>query len=163
MTAIKNILVILILFIATSISYSQEAVQTRIAHFNLKKTIAISGYDPVAYFSNSPTKGNPKFTQKHNGITYLFSSEKNKKSFIANPNKYEPAYGGWCAYAMGLKKADKVSVNPKTFKIIDNKLYLFYNKLGINTLEKWNKEGEEVFKNNADRNWKLIISNRVQR
>ena len=86
-------------------------------------------------------------------------TEENKEEFTKNPAKYEPVYGGWCAYAMGLEKADKVAINPKTFKIIDNKLYLFYNKLGINTLEKWNKEGQEKLKNNADRNWKLIISN----
>ena len=63
-----------------------------------------------------------------------------------------------CAYAMGLEKADKVSVNPKTYKIIDNKLYLFYNKLGINTKENWDKEGEEKLKANADKNWNTIVS-----
>ena len=158
MTVIRNIFLILILFLTVLTSFGQETAKERIAHFNVKKIIAISGYDPVSYFSNNPTKGNPKFAHKHNGIVYLFSSEKNKTSFIEKPSQYEPAYGGWCAYAMGGEKVDKVAINPTTYKIIDNRLYSFYNKFGVNTLEKWDKEGEEKLKNNADKNWKKIIS-----
>lgn len=131
---------------------------TRKEHYNLKKTVAISAYDPVSYFTGEPVKGQPNFILQHKGIIYLFSSNKNKTLFIENPEKYEPAYGGWCAYAMGLEKSEKVAVNPKTYKIINNKLYLFYNKLGINTKEKWNKEGEPKLKANADKNWNKIIS-----
>ena len=152
----RNILLILILLLSAVFSHGQET--EGVKHFNLKKAVAISGYDAVSYFSNSPQKGNSQITHKHNGIVYLFASDKNKKIFIANPSKYEPTYGGWCAYAMGLEKADKVAINPKTYKIIDNKLYLYYNKFGINTLEKWNKEGEEKLKSNADKNWNKIIS-----
>ena len=131
---------------------------TRKKHFNLKKTVALSAYDPVSYFSGQPVKGQPNYIYKHKGIVYMFSSRKNMSSFIKNPEKYEPQYGGWCAYAMALEKADKVSVEPKTFKIIDNKLYLFYNKLGVNTLKKWNSEDEQKFKSKADKNWNTIIS-----
>ncbi|NQX96700.1 MAG: YHS domain protein [Flavobacteriales bacterium] len=148
-----------ILFFLCLINFVQaQDENARKEHFNLKKTVAISAYDPVSYFTGVPLKGSPNFIHLHNGIVYLFSSNKNKKSFIENPSKYEPAYGGWCAYAMGLKKVDKVAINPKTYKIIDNKLYLFYNKFGINTKEKWDKEGEKKLKTNADKNWNKIIS-----
>ncbi|MEO7531133.1 MAG: YHS domain-containing (seleno)protein, partial [Sediminibacterium sp.] len=86
------------------------------------------------------------------GVTYRFESAKNKQLFMADPAKYEPQYGGWCAYAMGAK-GEKVSVDPATFKIIDGKLFLFYNRFFNNTLKDWNKD-EANLKTGADRNWK---------
>ena len=62
---------------------------------------------------------------------------------------------GWCAYAMGAK-GEKVEVDPETFKIVDGKLYLFYNKFFNNTLESWNKD-EARLRSNADKNWSKII------
>ena len=151
----KNWIIIVFLF-ATSLLFSQTDNESRIEHFNLDKNIAISGYDPVSYFDNTPEKGSSDFAHTHKGITYHFTNETNKKKFIANPEKYEPVYGGWCAYAMGLDKAEKVDINPKTYKIIEGKLYLYYNKLGVNTLTKWNKD-EENYKNKADKNWSNIV------
>jgi YHS domain-containing protein len=158
MTAMRNILLISILLFTVNVAFGQDSSEKRLDHFNIKKNVAIQGYDPVSYFSGNPTKGLPTFIHRYKRIVYLFSSEKNRESFIANPQKYEPAYGGWCAYAMALEKAEKVVINPKTYKIINDKLYLFYNKLGINTKEKWDKEGEEKLKNNADKNWNQTIS-----
>lgn len=131
---------------------------TRKEHYNLKKTVAISGYDPVSYFSANPSKGNENFTHTYKGITYHFVNEKNKKTFIASPVEYEPAYGGWCASAMGGDNPHKVGINPETYKIIDNKLYLFYNKLGINTLKSWNKGDQTEKIKSGNNNWKTIIS-----
>ena len=91
----------------------------------------------------------------HNGIKYRFASHANKQKFETNPNTYEPQYGGWCAYAMGLS-GEKVKVDPKTFKIINNKLYLFYNFWGNNTLDEWNKS-ESQLKNKAETNWSKIL------
>ena len=124
--------------------------------FNLSKShLAIQGYDPVAYFTeNKPLKGNAGLAVVHNGVTYYFSSQQNKSAFLGNPAKYEPQYGGWCAYAMG-EKGEKVSIDPETFKIVDNKLYLFYNKLFNNTLKSWNKD-ETRLKKSADSHWKQI-------
>jgi YHS domain-containing protein len=72
-------------------------------------------------------KGSKEFAVYHQGVTYYFSSAENKALFKANPAKYEPEYGGWCAYAMG-KNGEKVNIDPATFKIMNGKLYLFYNK-----------------------------------
>jgi YHS domain-containing protein len=71
--------------------------------YNLgKMTLAIEGYDPVAYFTQKKAvKGNRAFAATHAGVLYYFSSEENKRLFLAQPTAYEPQYGGWCAYATG--------------------------------------------------------------
>lgn len=124
-------------------------------HLNIEEGIALSGYDPVSYFvSNEPKLGDKKLSAKHQGVIYHFSSQKNKDTFLKSPASYLPQYGGWCAFAMG-DYGEKVEVNPKTFKIVDGKLYLFYNSLLNNTLKNWNKN-EKKLKAQADKNWKTI-------
>lgn len=129
--------------------------EARKKNFNIKKNLAIEGYDPVCYFDNKPIEGKSEYSLLYRGVTYLFSSQANLAKFKATPEKYEPAYGGWCAYAMG-ETGEKVKIDPETFKIIDNKLYLFYNFWGTNTLESWNKN-EKPLKTKGDQNWKKII------
>lgn len=70
---------------------------------------------------------------------YYFISKANKDEFLKNAAKYEPQYGGWCAYAMGAN-GEKVEIDPETFKIVDGKLYLFYHSFTNNTLNTWNKD-----------------------
>jgi YHS domain-containing protein len=143
-----------LLLMQVSISHAQEATQ-RTKHFNLEKNLAIQGYDPVAYFKqNAAVKGSKDLAVFHQGATYYFSSNINKEAFKKNPGQYEPQYGGWCAYAMG-SKGEKVPIDPKTFKITDGKLYLFYNKFFNNTLTDWNKN-ETGLMNKANGNWKTI-------
>jgi YHS domain-containing protein len=138
-----------------SISFAQDVTHLRKSQFNLDNGVAISGYDPVAYFKLSKAiKGKKELTVFDQGITYYFSSNENKEEFIKDPYKYEPQYGGWCAYAMG-KDGSKVEIDPGTFKIIDGKLYLYYNKFFNNTLKSWNKD-ESDLKAKADINWKKI-------
>lgn len=86
------------------------------------------------------------------GVLYFFSNQKNKDLFLANPSKYKPEYGGWCAYAMGAK-GEKVTVDPYTYKLVNNKLYLFYNQFFNNTLKDWNKDQDNLMRQ-ADLNWK---------
>ncbi|NOT75420.1 MAG: YHS domain-containing protein [Cyclobacteriaceae bacterium] len=124
-------------------------------NFNVKKTIAIEGYDPVSYFDNRPLEGESDIKTEYKGITYLFASTANLNKFKASPEKYEPAYGGWCAFAMG-ENGEKVKIDPETYKIMDGKLYLFYNFWGNNTLTDWNKS-EKSLKAKGDQNWKKFI------
>jgi YHS domain-containing protein len=127
----------------------------RVKHFNLEKGLALQGYDPVAYFTqNKPIKGKSGLEYNHEGITYRFSSPANLDLFKQDPHKYEPQYGGWCAYAMGATN-EKVEIDPETFKIVNGKLYLFYHSWINNTLLKWNDD-ETVLRTNADKNWKNI-------
>ena len=76
----------------------------------------------------------------------------NLNKFKTNPEKYEPAYGGWCAYAMGAT-GEKVKIDPETYKILDDKLYVFYNFWGNNTLTDWNKNEKQLM-TKGDQNWK---------
>jgi YHS domain-containing protein len=130
--------------------------QKGLAEYNLDKKVAIQGYDPVAYFTmKKAVKGKSNLASSYEGVTYYFSSQANKDLFLKNPTSYEPQYGGWCAYAMG-SSAEKVEVDPETFKIVDGKLHLFYNAYFNNTLKSWNKD-EVNLKAKADSNWKKII------
>lgn len=132
--------------------YSQHHARKENVNVN-EAGVGIDGYDPVSYFvSHRPAKGKKEFGLSRNGVLYYFSSPANRDTFKADPTKYTPSYGGWCAYAMG-ESGDLVEVDPETFKIIDGKLYLFYNKFFNNTLNSWNKD-EAGLKNRADINWK---------
>ena len=137
-------------------AFAQDATGLHKKHFNLADGIAIKGYDPVAYFTqNKAIKGSKETALFHQGVTYYFSSVANKEAFKLNPAKYEPEYGGWCAYAMG-EKGEKISIDPETFKIVNGKLYLFYNRYFTNTLKDWNKN-EAALKKNADANWPKLF------
>jgi len=143
----------LLLFTVSAFSQNESK---RIVHFNLEGKVGIQGYDPVAYFKQGKAiKGKKEIAVTYEGVTYNFSSAVTKGLFLKNPSGYEPQFGGWCAYAMG-DSGEKVEINPETFKIIDGKLYLFYNAFFNNTLKSWNKN-EVNLKNKAETNWKKIL------
>src|SRR5688572_19141171 len=75
--------------------------QVRTREFNVKEGKALLGYDPVSYVDGNPGEGSEKLKYEHQGITYFFMNPINLNRFKKDPQQYEPAYGGWCAYAMG--------------------------------------------------------------
>ena len=148
----KYLFILITLVLLSLSSTAQDAGALRKKHFNAENGLAIKGYDPVAYFTqNKAVKGKKELAVSYQGILYYFSSEANKEVFKNAPFKYEPEYGGWCAYAMG-NSGEKVSIDPETFKILNGRLYLFYNRYFTNTLKDWNKN-EATLKKNADINW----------
>lgn len=126
-------------------------VQVGLAQLNTEKGIAVQGYDVVAYFTGQPQKGNTAIKAAYGGATYFFKSESNRQAFLADPKKYVPEYGGWCAYAMGAT-GELVPVDPESFTIYKGRLYLFYKSWTNNTLSKWKKD-EAGLKQKADNNW----------
>lgn len=126
-------------------------------HLNLdKQKRAIEGYDPVAYQTlKKAVQGKASISTTYAGAVYWFENTRHKALFEANPSKYAPVYGGWCAYAMG-DKGEKVEIDPETFKVIDGKTYLFYNKYFTNTLDSWNKN-ETSLKKQADMYWQQLL------
>lgn len=101
--------------------------------------IAIEGYDPVAYFEMSkPVKGSKAFKATHDGATYRFVSKRHLKLFTANPAKYVPEYGGYCAFGMRYGQTSKV--DPTAWTVVDGKLYLQYNQ---GTQAVWRKKPQE--------------------
>jgi YHS domain-containing protein len=150
----KPILILFLLFVTMSIA--AQTVTKRATEFNLENKIALQGYDPVSYFKGNPSKGKKEIVTTYEGVVYNFSSVANRDAFLKKPMSYEPQFGGWCAYAMG-SSGDKVEINPDTFKILDGKLYLFYNAYFNNTLKSWNKD-EVNLKKKAESNWKKFIN-----
>ena len=137
---------IIVFFIGISSTFAQQI------DYNIKKGFVANGYDVVAYFNNKAIEGSKNFTKEYDGVKFKFSSQNNLDAFKSSPHKYIPQYGGYCAYAIA-EKAEKVSINPKTFEIRDGKLYLFYNAWGTNTLDFWLKENVKGFQEKADKNW----------
>lgn len=89
--------------------------------------VAIQGYDPVAYFTEAaPTKGSAQYTATYKNAIYQFSSEQNRDLFRAEPSKYAPQYGGFCAF--GVTKGRKFDTDPMAWRVVDGKLYLNLNK-----------------------------------
>ncbi len=140
-----------LLMAGSSLANAQADVRKK-AYNVSKSAVAIEGFDPVAYFTTGKAvKGSKDLAVSDQGIVYYFSTTQNKELFKANAAKYEPQYGGWCAYAMGAT-GEKVEVDPETFKIKDGKLFLFYHSWTNNTLTKWNKD-EPGLKSKADMSW----------
>ena len=125
-------------------------------NINLKNGYAAEGYDLIAYFNNEAIKGDKNITYTYKNVMYSFSSNENLEAFKKNPEMYIPQYGGYCAYAIAVNN-EKVSINPKSFQILDDKLYLFYDSWGVNTLEKWIDEGPEELLKQANSNWNNLL------
>ena len=114
--------------------------------------IAIQGYDPVAFFTDGkPVKGDPKFPSKHDGAIYLFASKAHKELFNANPAKYEPMYGGFCAYGVSHNRLVEIDVD--AFQIVDGKLLLQYSK-GVR--DDFNKDQQGNL-GRAEANWPALV------
>lgn len=130
-------------------TYAQSSKNTNVS----KENIALQGYDAVAYFDSSiPLKGSKEIQVAINDVIYYFSSESNKAKFLKNPSKYEPQFGGFCAY--GMSQGYKAPIDPNAFTIVDGKLFLNYN---LDVKKEWTKTQAERI-NKANENWKKLIS-----
>ena len=88
--------------------------------------IALNGYDPVAFFTDAkPVIGSPFIKGSYQGTDYLFATEDHKTLFLANPEKYAPQYGGYCAYGVSVGVLAPVDIS--TWQIRDGKLYLNFS------------------------------------
>ena len=114
--------------VALLISLATSALAQSKTLLNLdKNSLAIQGYDAVAFFTdNNSVKGDQKFSSSFKGATYLFSSREHKELFDKEPSKYEPAFGGYCAY--GVSRNKLVEIDPEAFQIVDGRLLLQYSK-----------------------------------
>ena len=123
------------------------------ALLNLDKAgVAIQGYDPVAFFTdNKPVKGKPELVVRHNGAVYYFASREHREQFKADPAKYEPAFGGYCAYGVSRNKLVEIDVD--AFQIVDGRLLLQYSK-GVR--DDFNKDTQGNL-NKAETNWPGLV------
>ncbi len=92
-----------------------------------KNGVGMQGYDPVGFFTqNKPVKGDPKFQSTVHGVTYYFSSADHKAAFDQDPSKYEPQFGGYCAYGVSRDKLVEVEID--AFQIVGGRLLMQYDK-----------------------------------
>jgi YHS domain-containing protein len=115
--------------------------------------IAIRGYDPVAYFrEGGPREGKPELSASHGGATWRFASAEHKALFETDPERYLPAYGGFCAY--GTSRGYLVKIEPEAWSIIGGRLYLNYD-LGVR--KTW-LDDPKAYIARADTNWPRLAS-----
>jgi YHS domain-containing protein len=113
--------------------------------------LVIRGYDPVAYFSEGrPVPGRSDLSVEHKGGKYLFATTANRDTFKANPEKYVPQYGGYCAYGVAVGK--KFDIDPSSWRIVDGKLYFNLNPM---ILEKWSADTKGYIRK-SEENWPKI-------
>jgi YHS domain-containing protein len=143
----KKILLLLLLFV-TLPAFGQNK-----SLLNLdKQGVAIQGYDPVAFFTqNKPVKGRPEFESKYNGARYLFATAEDKATFDANPAKYEPQFGGFCAYAASQNHTAPVKI--EAFQIVNGRLLMQYD---LDVQKTFNKDTQGNLQK-ADKNWPGIV------
>jgi len=136
-----------------SLLVSSAALAVDPVYTGLFSSKAIKGYDTVAYFTEGkPVEGSTQFSFEYKEATWLFSSQENLDLFKEDPQKYEPQYGGYCAFAVA--KGTTASIKPELFTIHDGKLYLNYSKK-IN--DQW-LDDKENFIDLADKNWPEVLA-----
>ena len=115
--------------------------------------IALQGCDPVTLFTDhKPVKGNPKLPARRDGAIYYFTSKEHRDLFTGNPGKYEPAFGGYCAY--GVSRNKLVEIDPDASQVVDGKLLLQYSK-GVR--DKFNQDPKGNLAK-AEANWPVLVA-----
>ena len=141
---------ILLLLFLTQTLFAQQL------DYNTKKGYIAEGFDVVSYFTKkTPEKGIKKYEFTYDKAKYKFSSESHLNLFKANPKKYIPQYGGYCAYAVAAKKT-KMYIDAEAYEIRDGKLYLFYSTWFGNKLEDWQEGDTKQLQKQADKNWEAL-------
>lgn len=132
------------------------AVTAAMAEKNLvnldKQGLALQGYDAVGFFTEKkPVKGDPKFQSTYKGGIYYFASAENKAAFDANPAKYEPQFGGYCAY--GVSRGYTVPIKVEAFQIVNDRLLMQYD---FGAQKDFNKDPQANLRK-ADENWPKLV------
>ena len=143
------------LFVATMlalVAFAGPAFSKDPVYTGTLSDLAVSGYDPVAYFTEGkPVEGKSEFEYKWQGATWRFANAKDMEAFKANPEAYAPQYGGYCAWAVS--QGYTASSDPQAWKIVGKKLYLNYSK---DVQKKWQAdEAGNIAK--ADKNWPKVL------
>jgi YHS domain-containing protein len=114
--------------------------------------VAIRGYDPVAYFTvGRPVEGSASFKATYQGAEFRFANAANRAAFVANPARYAPQYGGYCAWAVG--HGYTAGIDPEAWAIVDGKLYLNYNR---SIQSQWQGDRANQIRS-ANANWPLVL------
>lgn len=141
---------------ATTLSTGATTSRAYLHSYNLPSSgVALEGYCPVSYFvANKAVPGKPDYSSTYNGVTYYFAVPEGKRAFDMNPEKYLPAFGGWCAFGMAIE--DKFPIDPKSFKIVDGRLLVFLRNEKVDALALWNKGDDKEQLMKAAAHWRTV-------
>jgi len=147
------------LFVAFALAASTFAMTTPAhadqapVYTSLLSHVAVGGYDPVAYFTDGrPVRGTEQFRITHQGYEYRFASAEHLAAFRANPARYTPQYGGYCAWAVS--QGYTAAGNPQNWRIVDGRLYLNYNN---DIQQRWEQDIPTRIRE-ANANWPRVLS-----
>jgi YHS domain-containing protein len=114
--------------------------------------VAVGGYDTVAYFTDKkPVQGDAKFSTSYQGTEWRFATAAHRDAFVADPARYAPQYGGYCAWAVA--QGNTASADPMRWRIVNDKLYLNYD---ADVQKKWDASIPE-FIQQANNNWPSVL------
>ncbi len=137
----KNLRLSIVLLLFPMLSHAQTELDT-LKYCVVDHSVGVGGYDPVSYFNAvAPIPGSKNITSIYEGVTYLFSSEKNKNIFEKSPAEYLPQFGGWCSMTLAMGRATQPVY--ENYLVKDNKLYLFERTLSVNGQTVWKKNPVE--------------------
>ena len=141
--------------VLTSEENTSEA-RCTIEHYNLDDTrIGLRGYSPVSYFEKGKAeRGKKQFKAEFGGITYYFTSAAQRQNFLKNPEKYEPAFGGWCAFGMAVE--GRFRIDPEKFKIVNGRLHVFLNNIEVDARALWENGNDEELTRKASAFWQKV-------
>lgn len=118
--------------------------------------LALAGFDPVSYRGpGAPRQGEARFQAEHAGAVYHFASAANRDRFRADPARYAPAYGGWCAWAM--QDGERVEIDPRSYLIEGDRLLVFYDGAFGDTRAMWLDGDRDALRAAADRQWTGLL------
>jgi YHS domain-containing protein len=147
----------LLRILLASLFISSAAVAADLVNVDRHASIALQGYDPVAFFTQgAPAKGDPSIQAEYQGAQYLFTSTENRDAFQKEPAKYAPQFGGYCAF--GVAKGALFPVDASTWVIRDGKLYLNYS---ADVAKLFAKDTAALLRD-AETNWPNLVKKHVQ-
>lgn len=147
---LKKVLAVFALLLST---FALSQADRNSALYNLDQGIGLKGYDPVSYFAEggmSPLKGSASFELEFKGVIYHFANQENLETFQTMPERYEPTFGGWCAWAMA--NGSRVDINPTIFTVNGNRLHFFISKRAKRNFDR----DIAKYERKADDNWRAI-------
>lgn len=146
------VLFVLALFGALLLAVQDARAEKAAVFTGIVKGVAVGGYDPVAYFEDAKARpGEQDITLEHDGAIWRFATPENKAAFAADPARYAPQYGGYCAWAVS--RGYTAKGDPNAWKVVNGKLYLNYNK---DVQSNWAKDIPANIRT-ADANWPRVL------
>lgn len=144
--------VVLVSLSAVAVAQAQRETETPAEDTRYTLKVGLSGYSPVSYLDhNRAEPGSPRYTAEHEGVTYFFTSRAQIETFRDAPERYMPAYGGYCAF--GCSVESHFVPDPTSFKIIDGRVHLFLKNSDVDAFSLWEDGDEAELKEKADAYW----------